>query len=345
MAVSPSKEDFMSRWFQLGFTLLACVLLQGCLFVQNPLGLPPPDFQEVVVRGGSDADKILMLDIDGVITSGSGEGNPLFGTEQSTVNQVSEKLAKARRDHSIKAVILRVDSPGGGVTASDIIYERLRKFKEDTKLPIFVSMLDLAASGGYYVSMAGDEIYVHPTTITGSIGVIAMFPQFQDLGKKIGVYVEVLKSGENKDLTGGFRNMTDGQRAILQQMIDEMYARFVTVVHAGRPKLEEEKIRELADGRIYTAQQAVDNGLVDGIKYTDEVVDIARERIGNAKARVVMYRKTSTQKFDSVYAKMPNPAPKELTPASPTANVNFLNVDANALFPQGRPVFNYLWVP
>ncbi|MCC6546531.1 signal peptide peptidase SppA [Candidatus Sumerlaeota bacterium] len=333
----------MLRWLQFGLTLALCVILQGCLFVQNPLGLPPADFQEVVVRGGSSAQKILMLDIDGVITSGAGEGSPLFGTEQSTVNQVSEKLAKARRDEDIKAVILRVDSPGGGVTASDIIYERLRKFKKDTGLPVYVSMLDLAASGGYYVSMAGDEIYVHPTTITGSIGVIAMFPQFEGLGKKIGAYMEILKSGENKDLTGGFKNMTDGQRAILQQMIDEMYARFVSVVKDGRPNLEESKIRELADGRIYTAQQAVDNGLVDGIKYTDEVVDLVREKIGNSKARVIMYRKTATQKYDSVYARMPNPAPQVESPAP--GNVNLLNIDANALFPQGRPVFNYLWVP
>ena len=336
----------MVRWFQFCFAVIACTMVSGCLMIQNPLGLPPLDFQEVTVRGGASSQKILMLNIDGVITSGAGEGNPFFGSEQSTVNQVSEKLAKARRDKSIKAVILRVDSPGGGVTASDIIYERLRKFKKDTGLPIYVSMLDLAASGGYYISMAGDELYVHPTTITGSIGVIAMFPQFEGLGKKIGVYMEILKSGENKDLTGGFKDMTDGQRAILQQMIDEMYARFVTVVHAGRPKLEEDAIRALADGRIYTAQQAVDNGLVDGIKYTDEVVDHAREAIGNTKARVVMYRKTNNQKFDSVYATMPTGvAPKAEAPASGGTNLNLLNIDANALSPQGHPVFNYLWMP
>ncbi|MEO8377450.1 MAG: signal peptide peptidase SppA [Candidatus Sumerlaeota bacterium] len=332
----------MFRWLSIGFILTACALLQGCIFIQNPLGLPPAEFQEVTVRGGSRSQKILMLDVDGVITSGAGEGNPLFGTEQSTVNQVTEKLAKARRDKSIKAVILRVDSPGGGVTASDVIYQKLKKFKADTNLPIYVSMLDLAASGGFYISMAGDELYVHPTTITGSIGVIAMFPQFEGLGEKIGVYMEILKSGENKDLTGGFKNMTEGQRAILQQMIDEMYGRFVSVVHEGRPKLEESKIRELADGRIYTAQQAVDNGLVDGVKYTDEVVDLARQHIGNLKARVVMYRKTNAQKFDSVYAKMPNPAPE--AKVAPT-NISLLNIDAKALVQQGNPIFNYLWVP
>lgn len=333
----------MQRFLALVVACLSVTLFQGCLVLENPLGLPPSSYQEVIVKSGS-ADKILLLDIDGVISSGAGESNPLFGRSDSTVNQIADKLAKAKRDKKIKAIILRVDSPGGGVTASDVVYHSLKNYREKSGNPIYVSMLDLAASGGYYISMAGEELYVHPTSITGSIGVIAMFPQFEDLGQKIGVYVEVVKSGKNKDLTGGFRNMTPEQREILQSMIDEMYGRFVTVVKEGRPKLSEETIRELADGRIYTADQAVNNGLVDGVKYLDEVIDRAREGTGSPKARVVMYRKTSATKYDSVYAKS-DPLPTAERGAGTTTNVSLLHLDATALAPAYRPVFNYLWIP
>jgi protease-4 len=336
------------RRFAVLFAVIAfCALFQGCLILENPLGLPPADYQEVLIKGKSQThDKILILDVDGVIDSGASEGSPFFGIRESTVNQVEGKLNKARHDKNIKAVILRVDSPGGGVTASDVIYRAIKKFKEDTNKPVYVSMLDLAASGGYYISMAGDEIYVHPTTITGSIGVIAMFPQFEGLGKKIGVYMEVVKSGTNKDLTGGFTNMTPEQRAILQVMIDEMYGRFLTVVHEGRPNLEESKIRELADGRIYTANQAVESGLVDGVKYLDEVVEHVREKVGSSKAKVVIYRKTAEEKYDSVYAQVPPITTAQAQPAQPaTASVNLLNVNAGDLLSRNQPVFNYLWIP
>ncbi|CAN5409930.1 signal peptide peptidase SppA [soil metagenome] len=333
----------MRSMIKAGLGALATVMLSSCIFLSIPLSGATSDYREIVLKAGH-GPKVLVLDVDGVINSGATTPGPFFSARDSTVNEVAEKLAKARLDPSIKAIVLRVDSPGGGVTASDIVYKSLKDFKGKTNIPIYVSMLDLAASGGYYISMAGDEIYAHPTTITGSIGVIAMFPQFQGLGEKIGVYMEVLKSGKNKDITGGFHNMSPEQKAILQQMIDEMYGRFVAVVHEGRPKLSEEKIRELADGRIYTAQQAEANGLIDGVKYTDEVVELARARTGNAKAKVVLYRRSSQEKSDSVYAKS-NPLPSMESKQNQT-NVGLLNIDASgasAVAPAS--VFNYLWTP
>jgi len=289
-------------------------------------------------------DKILVLDIDGAISSGPPTGDAFFGQEDSTVNQVAEKLSKARRDRSIKALIIRVDSPGGGVTASDVVYQTIADFKKETGIPVYVSMLDLAASGGYYVSMAADQIYAHPTSITGSIGVIAMFPQLEALGNKIGVRMEIVKSGQNKDIGSPFHEMTAEERAILQQLIDDMYDRFVEVVKSGRPALEEATIRQLADGRIYTANQALQSGLIDGIMYLPALTKFIRQEIGSRNARVVVYRKSSAEKFESLYAKASPPEVNARADGGST-NVGLVNIDARALLSPGAPVFQYLWVP
>jgi len=319
------------------------LITNGCSFVNVDLRLLPIKYREVVVEKGSPLRKVLILDVDGAITSGNQSESPIFGTDDSTVTAVAEKLSQARKDRAIKAVVLRIDTPGGGVTASDIVYKMLKEYKEETKVPIYVSMMDMSTSGGYYIAMAADEIYAHPTTITGSIGVIAMFPQFEDLGKKIGVYFEVVKSGQNKDMGGGFKNMSPEARALMQKMIDDMYSRFVGVVAAGRPKLTEDRIRELADGRIYMAEDAVDNGLIDGIKYLDEVIDHAKVQTGSARARIVMYKKTSADSVETAYAR---------TTISPNAssdgrtNVSVINVEAGKLTtPHAQPVFHYLWMP
>lgn len=323
-------------------TLFALVGLQGCFFVSFPLALPTSDYREVLMEEGG-TSKILLLDVDGAISSGSTDPSSFFGVTESTVNSVAGKLEKARKDSSVKAVILRVDSPGGGVTASDVIYRMLRDFKAERNVPIYVSMLDTAASGGYYISMAGDEIYAHPTTVTGSIGVIAMFPQLEQLGNKIGVSFEVVKSGPNKDLGSPFHDMSPEHRAILQNTINEMYDRFVQVVLEGRTKMDETQVRRLADGRIYTADQALEAGLIDGVKYLDEVVARARTEPGMAKARVVMYRRTTQEKYDSLYATMPLPERTAQAPAQ--TNVGLLQVNTgNSLVPRG-PVFQYLWTP
>lgn len=319
--------------------LTACLFwLTGCISI--PLALPPSDYQEVVIERGR-KDKILLLDIDGIITSGPTRSDPLWGDRLSTVNQVVEKLEKAKEDSSIKAIVLRIDSPGGGVTASDVIYKSLLEYKEEQGVPVYCSMLDTAASGGYYIAMASDQVYAHPTTVTGSIGVLAMFPQLKGLGEMIGVHVEVIKSGENKNMGSPFHDMSAEEKSIFQDTIDEMYDRFVEVVRQGRPLMEEEDIRRLADGRIYTARQAKDAGLIDGIMYLSEVVDEVKAKEGLSRASLVMYRKTSEETYDSMYAKA-GPAP--LRAEGGTAGTSFLTIDAGQLLPSG-PAFQYLWLP
>ncbi len=190
-------------------------------------------------------DKVGVVEVLGVITSSSA---------------IIEQLHEYRDDASIKAVVLRVDSPGGGVGPSQEIHDEVRLL-QDIK-PVVVSMGSAAASGGYYVAAPAELIIANPGTITGSIGVIMEFTNFQDLLEKIGLRSQVVKSGQHKDIGSPVRPMTDEDRAILQAMIDDVHSQFIEAVAAGRD-LPAEKVRELADGRIFTGRQASELGLVD----------------------------------------------------------------------------------
>lgn len=190
-------------------------------------------------------EKVGVVEVLGAITSA-----------QRTIDQ----LQKFGEDEAIKAIVLRVDSPGGGVGPSQEIHaeiQRLRKVK-----PIIASMGSAAASGGYYVAAPADLIFANPGTITGSIGVIMEFTNIQELLEKIGLRAQVVKSGEHKDIGSPVRPMSDDDRAILQAVIDDVHSQFVMAVAEGR-ELPPERVRELADGRIFTGRQAQELGLVD----------------------------------------------------------------------------------
>src|SRR5262249_22941878 len=163
-----------------------------------------------------------------------------------------------------------INSPGGAVTASDILYQDLVRFRAETGKPVIACMMDVAASGGYYVAMGCDRIYAHPTTVTGSIGVIMSLYNATGLFHMLGVKSDPIKSGPNKDIGNPGRPMTEEERAILQQMVGSFYDQFVQVVVRGRPELPEERIRALADGRVYTGLDAKKLGLVDEIGYLDD---------------------------------------------------------------------------
>ncbi|MCC5877833.1 MAG: signal peptide peptidase SppA [Candidatus Sumerlaeia bacterium] len=331
----------MIRLAQILLIMLVMPLFTACMFVNIPLSLPSRDYREVVVQDGRYDEKVLILDIDGGIFSGPQQENPLGMDQDSMVNQVAGKLKKAKDERNLKAVILRIDSPGGGVTASDVIYKMLADFRRESGIPIYASMLDVAASGGYYVAMAADEVYAHPTSITGSIGVIAVIPQLEGLGQKIGVHMEIIKSGDNKDLGGIFKNMSDDQRRILQGVIDDLHNRFIEVIKIGRPKMTEEQIRNLADGRIFTANEALELELIDGIMYLDELIEHVRRKHRLRDPRVVFYRRTVRDTYSSVYAHSGNILPNDESPHR--INVGLINVGTGSHMP-ARPVFQYLWV-
>ncbi len=345
--------------FRIAFSLVALTLtlgLSGCVII--PIMPPSQDLREVTVRPGKGLapKKILLMDIEGTIRSQGGGG--FFGGP-GMLADLDEQLKHAAQDHSIKAIVLRVNSPGGGVTATDMIYKRFIKFREETDIPIYVAMMDMAASGGYYISMAADKIYATPTSLTGSIGVIAFFPEGEGLMSKIGVRVEAVKSGASKDAGSLFRRMTAEERQIFEGIINSMFERFLEAVEQGRPALAPEKIRELADGRVYTAPQALEAGLIDGVAYLDEVLDTAGRENGAKHAKVVAYRRgwgAVASIYETSAEASASAARREAHPAAPWAGapdaagrnlqVNLLNLQnpLESAAPHS-PVFQYLWVP
>ncbi len=272
----------------LGLSLAAALSLAACS-PQIHLDLLGTDtLKEVVLLPGPASEKVLMIDIDGTISAAL-ETN-LLAREKSVVARVFDRLERAVQDPAVKAVILRLDTPGGEVTASDIVYHEILRFKERTGKPVVGLMMSVAASGGYYIAMACDAIIAHPSTLTGSIGVISIFPNVESLMSKVGVKVNVIKSGPAKDSGSPFRDMTDDEKKIFQGIIDEYYGDFLAVVSRGRKgKVAEGDLRTIADGRVYTAPQALRLGLIDAVGYFEDAYGKARALAGLKAARVVTY--------------------------------------------------------
>ena len=306
----------------------------GCfVVVGNPLGVLQRErpLEETTVEGEG-RDKILLVDISSVITDVP--TRHAFGLieEESTLGRVQSELKKAAKDERVKALVLRINSPGGGVTASDEVYSELVRFKRDHKLPVVAALGDLAASGGYYVACAADQVVAHPTTVTGSIGVILVNLNLEGLLGKIGVRNETFKAGEHKDLLSPLRGATPEERRIVQSILDSLHARFIAVVREGRPKLDTGRLAELTDGRIFDASQALAAGLVDRIGGLRDAIDVAKKAAGLETARVVMYRRADERR-ENIYSRAGGPA-----------QVNVLPVDLAALAGDG-PRFMYLWAP
>ncbi len=240
-------------------------------------------------------DAIAIIPVEGVITTGY-PPTDIFGDtgDGAYSGYIVEKLKEVDEDSQVKAVILFVDSPGGGVLASDEIYAQVAAMSK----PTLISMGALAASGGYYISAPADEIWAHRHTLTGSIGVIIQFFDFSGFMEAYGINLNVVKSGANKD-TGGFhRSMTAEEQKIWQTLIDETFDVFVNIIAEGRD-LKKGTIREFADGRIYSAQQALDLGLIDQLGDLDDVIDRAVELGGieDEEPRIIDYRNTSNSPF------------------------------------------------
>jgi protease IV len=228
---------------------------------------------------------IAVVGAYGSIDVGKGGSDPIQGGESIGSETLVAALARARRDPRVKAVILRVDSGGGSALASDIIWNETMRVAG--KKPFIVSMADIAGSGGYYIACAAERIFVDPLTITGSIGVVAMKPSFAGLYEKIGTTHETFKRGKYADAWSTTRRATDDELAMAQGLIEWNYDEFVGKVASGR-KLTEERVRELAEGKVYTGNQAVEVGLVDGIGGLSEAIDYACERVGVERDRATI---------------------------------------------------------
>lgn len=308
----------------------------GCFFVVgSPLGLLGGDrrLEEKTLEGEGRA-KILVVDVSGVITDQP--ERRAFGLleNESTLSRVKSTLEKAKDDSRVKAILLRIDSPGGGVTASDEIYDEIVRFKREKNIPVVAALGDIAASGGYYVACAADTIVAHPTTVTGSIGVIMTSFNVEGLLGKIGVKNQTFKAGEHKDLLSPFRGATPEERRIVQGILDSMHRRFIGIVTESRAaKVEEWRLAELTDGRIFDASEALESGLVDEVGTLAQAIETARKSAGVDEARVVFYERRGEMR-ENIYSR---------TPGTP-AQVNLLAVDAGSLVGTG-PRFMYLWAP
>ena len=278
-------------WLRKGWALLLLFLLAvGCITVKVNLFEEEQPLEEKVVSGHG-RDKILLMDLSGLIieTPRKGVLSLLLGKTVGP-SRVKEELEKARKDKRIKAVVVRINSPGGTVSAADMIYHEIIRFKEERQVPVVACCMSLAASGGYYVAQAANEILAHPTTLTGSIGVVAMKFNLKGLMNKVGVQQDTVKSGPWKDFWSPFRPATEAEKHMMQTIIDDFYQRFVQVVEQGR-HLSREEVQKVADGRIFTAAQARDLHLVDRLGYLDDGVQTAKDRASLTQAKVVVYHR------------------------------------------------------
>jgi protease-4 len=325
----------LSRWHETVLAVVVAALLGGCSVISLDLSPRIRPLTEETVEGRGSA-KILLMDVSGML---SDEGTtPILnlGTPQPRVPmlvRIREELKKAEKDSHVRALIVRVNSPGGTVTASDIVYREIESFKRRTRLPVVAVLMDLAASGGYYVALAADTIVAHPTTVTGSIGTIMISVNAEGLMQKLGVATTAIKSAGLKDMGSPFRPLTAEERAIFQSVIDDLQRQFLAKVIEHR-KLSPEAARKLADGRVYTAEQALTHGLVDRIGYMSDVVALAQKAAGVEEARVIVYHRPRQYRA-TYYARADD---------RPIAGVD-ASLGQLAALAAGGPKFLYLWWP
>jgi protease-4 len=294
----------MSKSLAAGLSLFfSCLTLAGCSPASFNVSVGPGSrtLRESMVLSdkGAGSNKVAMIDLRGVIADQSEPG--FFGAAPNPVDEFLARLRMAENDASVKALIIRVNSPGGSVTASDILYREVRRFRETTGKPVIASMGEIAASGGYYISLAADEILAEPTSLTGSIGVIIPTINFSDGLSRIGIVSRSVMSGPNKDLGNPLEPMRDAQYAVLQDVVDEFYAKFTGLVRERRPGLDAAHFDEATDGRIVTGATAVAWGMIDREGGVREAFDLAKERAGVAGASLVKYS-VSTGKNRTAYS-------------------------------------------
>jgi protease-4 len=313
---------------------LFLLVLSGCGGINIFLAPTPKPLEEKVLEGEG-KPKILLIDLDGVISFKEETDSLKLTTAPSKVAFFREALTKAETDPNIAGVVVRINSPGGSVAASDTIYHEIMNFRQKKHIPVEAYIMELGASGGYYVASACDRIIASPAAITGSIGVIAMKVNVEGLLSKIGVSDETYKSGAMKDFWSPFHPSTPEEKKMLQDIIDRLYSRFLDVVCANRQKLlTRQEVKALADGRIFTADQAHEAKLVDNVEYLDEAIDSMKKSLNIERARVVTYARPGTFKFN-IYSEMP---------LQMSSTVDLISKTANDLFFSGVQ-FMYLWRP
>ncbi|ECL7895045.1 TPA_asm: signal peptide peptidase SppA [Listeria innocua] len=255
------------------------------------------ELTETVIEEGG-ADTIAVLSVDGTIQD-TGEAGSLFSETGYNHAFFMDQLEEVRNNDAIQGVLLYVNSPGGGVMESAQIRDKILQIKKERKIPFYVSMGSMAASGGYYISAPADKIFASKETLTGSLGVIMQGYDYSELMKKLGVSDNTIKSGAYKDIMSGTRPMTDEEKKIMQSMIDDSYNEFVKVVATGRG-MSEEQVRKIADGRIYDGRQAKENGLIDAFGYQEDALEALKKEKDLKDATVIQY--DAPESFSSLFS-------------------------------------------
>ena len=300
----------MKRWFAI---LGASILLVVSIFVNTLSSVFSTDwtalmddfasvssseFYETVLEEGSVNERIALLTVDGVIQN-TGGASSLFGVEGYNHSFFLQQLEQVKADDTVKAIVLQVNSPGGGVVESAQIYKDIKEIQEETAKPIYVSMGSMAASGGYYISAPADKIFVNKETLTGSIGVIMQSVNYGKLAEKYGVEFVTIKSGAYKDIMSPTREMTEEERNMLQEMLNDSYEDFVDIIEEGR-NMTEAEVKKVADGRILNGRQAVEAGLADETGFLEDVVQAIKTDYNLENAEVFEYG--YSQNFSSLFA-------------------------------------------
>jgi len=328
--------------FRMILLFITITMITGCSGIRFVINAVPADdslIETTVYEGKSSgifsgtSNKIALIDVSGVIRNE--DRNQYISDGENPVALFDEALERAKNDSAVKAVIIRLNSPGGSVTASDVMYSRVLSFKELTGKPVIMLMEDVAASGAYYIACAGDVVIAHPTTVTGSIGVIMMTFNFSEGMNRIGIHADAITSGSNKAMGSPFQAASAEHRAIMQEMVDEFYVRFRSIVSERWPDVDEASFDLATDGRVLSGARAADLGFVNDVGDLDDAFLSAKNLAGIPGARLVKYHRP-LKHVGSPYAS---------SPVSTGSQVNLLQLNIPGSIGCDQPGFYYLWDP
>lgn len=319
-----------------GVFLAAALVLGACTPIVNINVMPPEErFRpQVVLEEGGGGSRVAVIEVRGLIMDGRTPGLIMDGP--NPVDRFAAQLTLAEKDPAVKALIVRITSPGGTVTASHVMHEELRRFSRVTGKPVVASIGEVGASGGYYLALGADTIMAEPTSITGSIGVIMPTVNVSEGLAMIGIRSRSITSGPNKDLANPMEPIRDAQYAVLQGMVDEMYARFRGLVVERRPGLSSGNLDMATDGRVFMGERAKELGLVDELGGLREAFARAKEMAGLGRATLVKYADPATPPR-SIYSAA-GESEREI-------NLVQVKLGTAALQATGTAPFYYLWAP
>lgn len=338
-------EPLMSVLLRAPAVMATWLVLTGCGPLTFVVGLSPGDqkLTQTVVKPADRwfSPRVAIIDVSGMIYNAP-KPHPLRQGE-NPVSLLHESLDKAQQDPKVKAVILRLNTPGGTVTASDAMYRMVKRFKHESKKPVIALMMDVAASGGYYLACATDRILAYPTTITGSIGVIVQTVSLKPALARIGIQTEAISTGPNKDAGSPLSSMTDTHRAVFRSLVDDFYQRFLEVVRQARQSIPSDRFPDVTDGRVVTGQEATGLGLVDQTGDLYDAFDLAKQLAQITQADLVLYHRPLDY-VGSPYAAAPGHLVAPHNTAGHTQiNLAQFNIQGTLVGP--RLEFYYLWQP